>query len=103
MRVQSIRTPVEVGDIARDRLLDTAREVSFREVDRVAELHDLAEKVGPVTEAFEYAWHLLTAGVGTPLVIHLGDFTGCIRVFDECDLAENLLFSNGGFVGHRHL
>ena len=59
MRVQSIRTAVEPRYPTRDGLLGLAGQVSFGEMDGIAELHDLLQKVGPMTEAFQNAWHFL--------------------------------------------
>ena len=61
MRIQSIRTAIEPGDPACDRFLCPAREVPFRKVDGITEAHYLAQKIGPMAEAFENAGHQLTA------------------------------------------
>jgi len=52
VRVQSIRTAVQVGDVAGNRLLGAAIKMSFREMDGIAEIHDLTQEIGPVAEAF---------------------------------------------------
>ena len=52
----------------------------------IAETDDLAQKIGPMTEALEDARHLLSAGLGPPLVVGFGNIAGCVRVFDEADL-----------------
>ena len=59
MRIQSIRTAIQPGDPAGDRFFCPAREVPFREVDRIAEAHNLAQKIGAMAKALENARHLL--------------------------------------------
>lgn len=98
MRVQSIRAAVEVRNVAGDRLLRAAVKVPFGKVDGVAEIHDLAQEVGPVAEAFENAWHVLSSGVLAPLLIDVRDFANGVGIFDEADLALDFLFQySGGF------
>lgn len=58
MAVQSIRTPIQVGDVAGDQFLVAAGEKPLGEVNRVREVFDLTKKIGPRAEAFEYAWNL---------------------------------------------
>lgn len=60
--------------------------MAFGKVHRIAETHDLAQKIRPMTEALEDARHLLPAGLAPPLVVDFGDVAGSIRVFDEADL-----------------
>jgi hypothetical protein len=61
MRVQSIGTAIEPRYPARDRFLGSSIEVAFGNMDRVTELHYLAQKIGPMAEALQNAGHLLTA------------------------------------------
>ena len=61
MRVQSIGTAIEPRYPTRDSFLGSAVEMTFRKMDRVAELHHLAQKIGPVAEALQNAGHLLAA------------------------------------------
>ena len=61
MGVQSIWAMIEPGDPAGDRFLHTASQMPVREVDRIAEAHDLAEKIWTVTEALENARDVLTS------------------------------------------
>jgi len=86
MRVQSIWAAIEPRDPACNRFFGPAVQMPLRKVDRIAEFHDLAQKVGTMTETLQNAWHLLAAGFGAPLVVNLGYFPRCIAVFDELDL-----------------
>jgi hypothetical protein len=52
----------------------------------MAETDDVAQKIGPMTEALEDARHLLAAGLAPPLVVSLGNVAGSVCVFDEADL-----------------
>ena len=92
MRVQSIWTTIEIRNPARDGFLRLARQVPFREMYRVAELHHVAQKVRSMAEAFQNARDLLTARLCAPLVIHLRDFTRRIGILNLVDLE--------GLVGH---
>jgi len=49
------------------------------------ELHHVAKKVGPVTEALQNPRHLLPAGFLTPLVIDCGHVAGSIGIFNQLD------------------
>jgi hypothetical protein len=60
--------------------------MAFGKVNCIAETHHLAQKIRPMTEAFENARHLLPAGLAPPLVVDLGNVAGRVRVFDEADL-----------------
>ena len=86
MRVQSIRAAIQIGDPAGDGFLGAAGEVALRKMDRVAELHDVAQEVGPVAETFQDAGHFLAAGFGAPFVVDSCDVAGCVCVFDQLDL-----------------
>lgn len=61
MAVQSIRTPVQEGDIARDHFLMAARKMSFGKVDGVGKLDYLAQEVRPCTKTFDDPGNLLPA------------------------------------------
>jgi hypothetical protein len=94
MRVQSIRTAIEPRYPARDGFLGFAIEMALGKMDRVTELHHLAQEVGAMAETLQDAGHLLAAGFGAPFVVNLGYFAGCVAVFDELDL--------GFVVRHRY-
>src|SRR5580658_2900700 len=61
MRVRSIRAAVQPRYPAGDRFLGPAVEMTLGKMDRVTELHDLAQKVGAMAEALQNAGHLLAA------------------------------------------
>ena len=90
MAVQSIRTPVQVGDIAGDHLFVAAREMSFGKVDCVGELDHLAQEIRPRAEALDDARNLLPSRTGPPEVIGGGGFAGGVGVLDDFDLRGRL-------------
>ena len=61
MAVQSIRTSVQVGDVAGEHLLVPAREVPFGEMYGVGELDNLPQEVGPSAKTLDDAGDLLSA------------------------------------------
>jgi len=84
--VQSIRTPVQVGDVAGNHLLVAAGKVTLAEVNLVGKVYDLAQKVGPSAEALDDTWNLLSARSSPPVVVRCGGFAGgfMIRIFVGC-------------------
>ena len=61
MAVQSIRTSVQEGDIARNHLFVPPLEMTIREVNGVGEFDNLAQKVRTRSEALDNAWDFLAA------------------------------------------
>jgi len=59
--VQSIRTAIEIGDIAGDHLLVSAREVALGEMDSVGELHHLAQEIRAGAETLDDTRNLFPA------------------------------------------
>ena len=64
----------------------TAVEMTFREMDCVAELHHLPQRVGTVAEELQNARHLLAAWLCAPLVVDLRHFPGRVTIFNDLDL-----------------
>jgi len=93
MRVQSIWTAIEPRNPAGDGLFLAPIKMALRKVHRVTELHHVAKKVGPVTEALQNPRHLLPAGFLTPLVIDRSHVASSIGIFNQLDF--------GLFVIHR--
>jgi len=60
--VESIRAPVEIGDVARDHLLVAAGEMALGEVNGIRELDDLAQEVGARSETFDDPRNLSATG-----------------------------------------
>jgi hypothetical protein len=52
-------------------------------VHRIAEIDDVAQKIGSMTEALEDARHLLAAGLASPFVVGFGNVAGSVCIFDE--------------------
>jgi hypothetical protein len=85
MRIQSIRTAIQPGDPTRNRFFCPAREVPFREVHRIAEAHNLAQKIGAMAKAFENARHLLASRMGAPFVVYLRDLARRVSILNHLD------------------
>lgn len=90
MRVQSIRAAIEPGDPAGNGFFRLAREVPFREVNRVAKAHDLAQKVGAMAKTLEDPRHLLAARMRAPFVIDLRHLAGCVSILNKADLCYGI-------------
>ena len=88
--VQSIRTTVQVRDVAGNHLFVTPREMSLRKMNRVGELNYLAQKVGPCSEAFDNPRDLASPRASTPEIISRCDFTPGLSIFDDRDLGYRL-------------
>jgi hypothetical protein len=69
--------------------------MALRKVYRVAELHHVAKKVGPVTEALQNPRHLLPAGFLTPLVIDYGHVASSIGVFNQLNFGLFVIHGAG--------
>jgi hypothetical protein len=86
MRVQSIGAAIEPGDPAGNGFFRFAREVPFREVNRVAKAYDLAQKVWAMAKALEDPRHLLAARMRAPFVIYLRHLAGGVSILNKADL-----------------
>jgi hypothetical protein len=64
-------------------------------VHRVTELHNIAKKVGPVTEALQNTRHLLPAGFLTPLIVDGSHFASRIGIFNQLDLGLFVFHGTG--------
>lgn len=92
MRVQSIRTTIQVGHIAGDRLFCLAVKMALRKMYAIAERHYLPQEIRAMAETLQDSRHLLPARVCAPFVIDFGEFTGRIRVFNKVDLVLCFVF-----------
>jgi hypothetical protein len=86
MTVQSIRTAVEIGNVAGDHLLVAACEMTLGEMDGVGKLYDLTQKVGTAPEALDDTWNLLPARTGAPVIVGTRGITGRFVIFDDTNL-----------------
>jgi len=59
--------------------------MALGKVHRIAEFNDVAQEVGAMAEALQDTGHLLTARLGSPLVVNLGHFAGRLSVFYDLD------------------
>jgi hypothetical protein len=84
--VESIGAPVQVRDVAGNHLFMSPREMPFREVNRIRELHDLPQKVRSRAEALDDAWHLLPSRSLAPEVVGSRRFAGRLVIFGDADL-----------------
>jgi hypothetical protein len=99
MRVQSIWTAIQIRHPARNRFLGPTRQVPFGEVNRIAKLHHVVQKVRPMTEALQNARHLLAARFCAPLVVDLRNLAGRFSVFDKPDLRRIFCHREGKRIG----
>ena len=83
MRVQSLWTAVQIRNPARDRFLRPPRQMPFRKVHSIAELHHVPQEVRPMAETLQNPRHLLTPGIRAPLVVDLRDLAGRVHVFNQ--------------------
>jgi len=90
MAVQSIRTPVQIRDVAGDHLFVAARKMPGREMDRVSQFDDATQEVRPRSEALDNAWNLPSPRPGSPKVVSRSRFAGSFRVFNNPDLGGRL-------------
>ena len=107
MTIQSIRAPVQVGDITRDHLLVPSRKMSLGKMDGVGELDHLAEEIRPRPKTLNDAGNLLPARPGSPEVIGSCSFARGFGVFRDSDLRSRLCRGTScfwksrlRFVGH---
>jgi hypothetical protein len=83
--IQSIRTSIEVRDVAGDHLFVPASEMPFGEMNSVRELDHLTQEVRTRAETLEDAGDLLPPGTGAPEIIGSSSVTGSVGVFDDSD------------------
>jgi hypothetical protein len=98
MAVQSIRTSIQVRDVAGDHLFVSASEMPFGEMDGVRKLDHLMQEVWTRAEALEDAGDLVPPGGGTPGIIGGGSFAGGFGVFCDSDFGN---LSRGCRLGFR--
>jgi hypothetical protein len=90
MAVQSIRTAVQVRDVAGDHFLIAAGKMPFRKMDGVSHFDDTTQEVGPCSEALDDAGNLLSPRSGPPKVVSCGRFSSGFRIFDDPDFRRGL-------------
>ena len=55
-------------------------------MDRIAEAHDLAQKIRTMAKALEDAGHLLASRMGAPFVIYLRNFASRVSILNHLNL-----------------
>jgi hypothetical protein len=88
MAVQSIRAPVQVGDVTRNHLLVAAREMAFGEMNGVGKLEHLPQEIRACAEALDNSRNLLASRTGAPVIVGSGYFAGGIGVLDDPDFGR---------------
>jgi hypothetical protein len=88
MAVESIRTTIEVGNVAGDHLLVSASEMALRKMDRVSEFKHTAEEVGARSEALYDAGDLLSSRARAPVVVSSERIAGGFGIFDDLDFCR---------------
>src|SRR5271166_691753 len=91
--VESIRTAVQVGDIAGDHLLVAALQMSLGKMNSVGEVHHLAEKVGPRAEALDDAGNLRPSRARAPVIVGGKSVAGRFGIFDDANLGGRRRFT----------
>jgi hypothetical protein len=86
--VQSIRTSIQVRDVAGDHLFVPAGEMSFGEMDGVRKLDHLTQEVWTRAEALENAGDLVSPGGSAPEIIGGSSFTGSFGIFIDSDFGN---------------
>ena len=90
MAVQSIRTPVQIRDVASDHLFVAARKMPFGEMDGVSQFDHATQEVRPRSEALDDAGNSLSPRAGSPEVVGSGGFSGGFSIFDDPDFCGRL-------------
>jgi hypothetical protein len=85
MRIQSIRTVVEIRHPTGNRFLRPPGEMPLGKMNRIAKAHHIAQKIRTMTKALKDPRHLLAAGMGPPFVVHCRNVAGRFRVLDHLD------------------
>jgi hypothetical protein len=83
MRIQSIRTAVEIRNPTSDRLFGPTGEMPLGKMNRIAKAHHIAQKIRTMAKALKDARHLLAAGMGPPFVVHCRNVAARFRVLDH--------------------
>ena len=91
MTVDSIRAMIERRDESGNHLLVTAGKMTFREMDGVREIYNLAKEIRPSAEALENAGHLGSSRLLLPLVVDIRDLSSGFVIFNELDLCFSAL------------
>src|SRR5260370_40114315 len=86
MAIQSIRAPVQVGDIARDHFFVPAREVSLGKVNGVGESDYLAQEIRTHAETLDDAGYLLPPRAGAPEIVGCGGLARGFGILGDPDL-----------------
>ena len=91
MAIQSIRAPVQKGNVTGNHFLVAAGEVTFGEVNFVGELDDLAQKIGTRAETLDDSRYLRASGAGAPEIVSSGEVARGFGVFGDADLCRMLV------------
>jgi len=90
MAVQSIRAPVQKGDMAGDHFFGATVKMPLGKMNRVGEIDDLAQEIRAGAEAFNDAGNLLPSGTGAPVIVGCCRVTGRLGIFGDFDLRLRL-------------
>lgn len=83
MAVQSIWTPVQVGDVAGNHLLVAPCEMPFGEMDSIRELDHLPQEIGPRPKTLNDSGNVLPAGTRAPKIIGRSCFPRSLSIFSD--------------------
>ena len=85
MAVQSIRTTVQIRDVAGNHLFVSTGKMPLRKVNRVSQIDHATQQVRSSSEAFDDAGNLLPSRPGSPKVISRSCFSGGFSIFNDLD------------------
>src|SRR5258708_4192638 len=86
MAVESIRTPVQVRDMAGDQLLVPPRKVPFGEMDGVRKLDHLTQEIWARAKTFNDSGDLCSPRARPPEIVRGRNSTFCLGILDNGDL-----------------
>ena len=92
MAVESIRTAVQVRNIAGQHFFMASRKMAFGEVQSVRKLDNLGQEIRPRAKTFNDAGNLSASGALTPVIVSCGGFAGGIGILNDVNFRWLCLF-----------
>jgi hypothetical protein len=86
MAVESIRAPIQEGDVAREHLFVTPREMALREMHSVREFDYLAQEIRSRAEALNDSRDLMAAGTFAPEIVGGSSVAGGLVILGDANL-----------------
>src|SRR5215469_8798942 len=83
--VQSIRAAIQKRDVACNHLLVASVQMALREMNRIGEIHHLAQEVGARAETLDDTRHLRPSRTGAPVVVSCRGVSGRLSILRNSD------------------